>query len=107
MKGLQRTIFPVICLAALVCGLGCKSEQADRMAQLETKVANLETRLAAAEASALEAENSSLKSELLKKRAEVTLELIDLHTRYAANHPQIAAKQKLLTEIDGELARLQ
>jgi uncharacterized protein involved in exopolysaccharide biosynthesis len=107
MKRSRRIMFWAICLAVAVCGLGCKSGRADRMAQLETKVAGLETRLAAAEASALESENNSLKSELLKERAEVTLELIDLHTRYTANHPQIAAKQKALTEIDGELARLQ
>ena len=107
MKGLQRTIFWAICLAGAVFSLGCKSERADRMAQLETKVAGLETRLAAAEATALESENNSFKSELLKERAEVTLELIDLHTRYTANHPEIAAKQKSLKEIDGELAKLQ
>ena len=76
------------------------------MAQLEAKVAGLETRLAVAEASALDSENNSFKSGLLKERAEITLELIDLHTRYTANHPQIAAKQQALTEIDGELAKL-
>lgn len=107
MRRSQRITFWATCLAVAVCGLGCKSGRANRIAQLETKVASLETRLAAAEASAIESQNNSLRSELLKKRAQVTLELVDLHTRYTANNPQIAAKQKTLTEIDSELARLQ